>query len=94
MLPAVLAARDKWLRPGGLLFPHRADLLVPVRLVKAGDKQARIHPALTCQGRGAGRRNQAFFELWLVSVRIPGRGVAPPVPVLGTGTGGAGIQRT
>jgi len=28
MLPTVLKARDKWLKPGGLIFPDRADLYV------------------------------------------------------------------
>jgi len=28
MLPTVLTARDKWLKPGGLIFPDKADLYV------------------------------------------------------------------
>ncbi len=33
MLDSVLAARDRWLRPGGLMLPQRARiLLAPVRI--------------------------------------------------------------
>ena len=28
MLPTVLAARDKWLKPGGLMLPDRCRVLV------------------------------------------------------------------
>lgn len=71
MLPAVLYARDRWLRPGGILLPDRAQLfLAPLDDVAGVDSR-----------RFPGLRQTISTQMW-VSVIDPSRFLAEPACIL------------
>jgi protein arginine N-methyltransferase 8 len=71
MLPAVLYARDRWLKPGGILLPDRAQLfLAPLDDVAGVDSH-----------RFPGLRQTISTQMW-VSVIDPSRFLAEPACIL------------
>lgn len=71
MLPAVLYARDRWLKPGGVLLPDRARLfLAPLDNVAGID-----------ENRFPGLRETISSQMW-VSVLNPTRLMAEPACIL------------
>jgi protein arginine N-methyltransferase 1 len=71
MLPAVLYARDRWLKPGGLLLPHRARLFL-APLDNVAGLSSKNFPTL---------RETISTQMW-VNLIDPRRFLAEPFPVL------------